>query len=175
MKFSVDKSLQILERTPIVIEELLGGLDNDWIYANEGKDTWSAFDVMGHFIEGEKTDWIPRMQIIISNDKEKKFEPFDRFKQFEESKGKNISELIQEFKKLRKKNIEIFKNTKLDETALNTTGIHPEFGKVTLRQLLATWVTHDLAHLLQISRVMTKQYEEEIGPWKKYFSVFGGR
>jgi hypothetical protein len=174
MKFSIDKSVQILERTPGVVEEILEGLDDEWIYSNEGADTWSPFDVVGHFIQGEKMDWIPRMQIILSNRAEKKFEPFDRFKQFEDSKGKNISELVKEFKKLRKKNIKILKSTKLDGAALNRKGIHPEFGEVTLRQLLATWVTHDLAHLLQISRVMAKQYKEEVGPWTKYFSVFGG-
>ena len=175
MKFSMDKSLDILERTPVIVEALLDGLDKDWIYANEGPGTWSAFDVMGHFIEGEKTDWIPRMQIILSDTTTKNFEPFDRFKQFEDSKGKNISELIATFKKLREQNLKILKNTKIDEVALKKKGIHPGLGEVTLQQLLATWVTHDLAHLLQITRVMSKQYGEEIGPWTAYFSVFGGK
>ena len=175
MKFDRERSVQILSRTPLVLETLLDGLDHQWIYANEGPDTWSAFDIMGHFIEGEKTDWIPRMQIILSNAPDKKFQKFDRFKQFEESKGKNISQLIAEFKKLREENLKILADTTLDEKTLSMTGIHPEFGDVTLRQLLSTWVTHDLAHLLQVSRVMAKQYKEEIGPWTKYFSVFGGK
>ena len=175
MKFSIEKSLEILERTPVVIKKMLDGLNDEWIYANEGDNTWSAFDVMGHLIEGEKSDWIPRMQIILSDSPEKKFEPFDRFKQFEESKGKNISQLIAEFKRLRQKNIKILKDAKIDKAALARKGIHPGLGEVTLQQLLATWVTHDLAHLLQISRVMVKQYREEIGPWEAYFSVFGGK
>ena len=175
MKFDRERSVQILSRTPLVLETLLDGLDHQWIYANEGPDTWNAFDIMGHFIEGEKTDWIPRMQIILSNAPDKKFQKFDRFKQFEESKGKNISQLIAEFKKLREENLKILADTTLDEKTLSMTGIHPEFGDVTLRQLLSTWVTHDLAHLLQVSRVMAKQYKEEIGPWTKYFSVFGGK
>jgi len=175
MKFDRERSVQILSRTPLVLETLLDGLDHQWIYANEGPDTWNAFDIMGHFIEGEKTDWIPRMQIILSNAPDKKFQKFDRFKQFEQSKGKNISQLIAEFKKLREENLKILADTTLDEKTLSMTGIHPEFGDVTLRQLLSTWVTHDLAHLLQVSRVMAKQYKEEIGPWTKYFSVFGGK
>lgn len=175
MKFDKERSVQILSRTPFVLETLLGGLDEQWIYANEGPGSWSAFDIMGHFIEGEKTDWIPRMRIILSNVPDKKFEKFDRYKQFEESKGKNISQLIAEFKRLREENLKILEDTTLDEKTLSMTGIHPEFGNVTLKQLLSTWVTHDLAHVLQVSRVMAKQYKEEIGPWTKYFSVFGGK
>jgi hypothetical protein len=171
MKFNLEKSIQILERTPIVVEVLLQGLDDEWIYSNEGRDTWSPFDVVGHYIQGEKTDWIPRMQIILGNGS-KKFQVFDRTKMFEDSKGKNLSQLIDEFKSLRKQNLDILRNARLDEKNLSMTGIHPEFGDVTLKQLLSTWVTHDLAHLVQISRVMTKQYKEEIGPWPKYFSVF---
>ncbi|MBS1598020.1 MAG: DinB family protein [Bacteroidetes bacterium] len=172
MKFDINKSIQILERTPSVIEEFLTGLDDEWLCSNEGADTWSPFDVIGHLIEGEKTDWIPRMQIILSKSPDKKFVPFDRFKQFNDNKSKAISELLLEFHQLRRDNIEILKSTTIDEHTLGMTGIHPEFGHITLKQLLATWVTHDLAHILQISRVMAKQYKEEIGPWTKYFSVF---
>jgi len=172
MKFSIEQSLDILERTPAVLKKLLDGLHDEWIYSNEGGDTWSPFDVMGHLIQGEKLDWIPRMKIILNDSAEKKFEPFDRFKQFEESEGKHLSQLIAEFKKRRKQNLKILRNTRLDEKILNRKGIHPEFGEVTLKQLLATWVVHDLAHILQVSRTMAKQYKDEIGPWTKYFSVF---
>jgi len=171
MKFDLEKSIQILERTPLVVEDMLKGLDDEWIHATEGNNTWSPFDVVGHYIQGEKTDWIPRMQIILGKGS-KKFEVFDRTKMFEDSKGKNLSQLIGEFKSLRKQNLEILSHTRLDEETLGMTGIHPEFGEVTLKQMLSAWVTHDLAHLVQISRVMAKQHKAEIGPWTKYFSVF---
>jgi len=171
MKFDLEKSIHILERTPLIVEVLLKGLDDEWVFATEGNNTWSAFDVVGHFIQGEKTDWIPRMQIILGKGS-KKFQVFDRTKMFEDSKGKNLSQLIEEFKSLRKQNLEILTRTHLDEEILSMTGIHPEFGEVTLKQMLSAWVTHDLAHLVQISRVMAKQYKLEIGPWTKYFSVF---
>jgi hypothetical protein len=129
---------------------------------------------MGHLIHGEKTDWVPRMMIILDG-KDKKFTPFDRFAQFEESKGKTLAGLLAEFTNLRSKNLSKLKKLNLTDEELNKTGIHPEFGEVTLRQLLATWVVHDLGHINQISRVMAKQYEEEIGPWFKYFSVFNPR
>ncbi len=172
MKFTIDKSIEILERTPVVIEKLLGGLNDEWLCANEGKDTWSPFDVVGHLIQGEKEDWIPRMKIILSDGPNKKFTPFDRFKQFNDDIGKTMTQLIDEFAALRKQNLAILKSTTLDEMALTKKGIHPEFGEVTLKQLLSTWVTHDLAHLCQITRTMAKQYKEEMGPWPKYFSIF---
>jgi hypothetical protein len=171
MLFNIKESLKILERTPGILENLLSGLDEEWIFSNEGKDTWSPYDVIGHLIHGEKTDWIPRMKFIL-NEKNKQFIPFDRFAQFENSKGKTMAELLGEFKRLRIENLRILREINFNEEMLIRTGIHPEFGIVTLRQLLATWVVHDLGHLGQISRVMAKQYEEEIGPWVKYFSIF---
>jgi uncharacterized damage-inducible protein DinB len=171
MQFNISESCEILERTPAVLITLLNNLDQKWISNNEGKNSWSPYDVLGHLIHGEKTDWIPRMLIILGEG-DKKFTPFDRLAQFEDSKGKSMSELLDEFKSLRRESLIKLKSLHLSEQMLNMKGIHPEFGEVSLKQLLSTWVVHDLAHLCQISRVMAKQYGEEIGPWVKYFSIF---
>jgi hypothetical protein len=171
MKFELKKSLEILERTPRVLTELLAGLSDEWIYSKEGENTWSPFDVVGHLVHGERTDWITRMKIILEHSTALPFAPFDRFAQFEGSKGKNIVLLLEEFTRLRQENLRILKNTPLDEDALDAKGIHPAFGEVSLRQLLATWTAHDLAHLVQINRVMAKQYKEAVGPWQAYLSV----
>ncbi|MFI5135299.1 MAG: DinB family protein, partial [Chitinophagales bacterium] len=124
-----------------------------------------------HLINGEKTDWIPRMKIILSKDGDKRFEPFDRFAQFKESKGKSLQQLIDEFKTLREKSIDELKKANLSDEDLEKTGIHPEFGTVTLKQHLSSWVVHDLGHIAQIARVMAKQYHDEVGPWKKYLTI----
>ena len=172
MQFNLQESLDILKRTPAILELLLSGLDNKWVISNEGENTWSPYDVVGHLIFGEKTDWIPRMKIILGDGEVKRFIPFDRFAQFQESKGKTSGDLLSEFKKLRAENLKILEAAGVSAELLEKKGIHPEFGEVTLRQLLSTWVVHDLGHLAQITRVMAKQYREEIGPWVKYFSVF---
>ena len=171
MLFDLNKSIEILERTPYVLTTLLQGLSNEWLFNNEGGSTWSPYDITGHYIEGEKTDWIPRMRIILSNDDDKRFVPFNRFAQLNNDKNKPINVLLKEFTERRKNNIIELKNANIDEEKLNKKGIHPEFGEVTLRQLLAAWVAHDLNHISQISRVMAKQYKEEIGPWTKYISI----
>ena len=171
MKFDMNKSLQILERTPQVVEVLLKGLDEEWIINNEGGNTWSPYDVVGHFVIAEKTNWIPRIKSITGTDSSKKFPPFDRFGMFEDSKGKSLGDLIEEFKRLRKQNVLQLKSIVTSESLLDQTGIHPEFGEVTLRQLLSTWVVHDFTHLSQIIRVMAKQYKEATGPWAAYLSV----
>jgi hypothetical protein len=170
MKFDLNKSIEILERTPSVIEAMLKGVSEDWIMNNEGGDTWSPYDTVGHLIHGEKTDWVVRMEVILLN-KNKEFMPFDRFAQFNESKGKSLQMLIDEFKTLRKKNMAKLQLKKIEMFDLHKTGIHPAFGKVTLKQLLATWVVHDLNHIAQIARVMAKQYKTEVGPWVEYLSV----
>ena len=170
MQFDVQQAITILERTPLVVETLLLGLDSKWIMSNEGADTWSPFDIIGHYIHGEKTDWVPRMNIILGNG-DKHFEPFDRFAQYRDSKGKTIEQLLNEFKQLRKENINTLKDAGITEEKLNLTGIHPKFGTVTLRQLLSTWVTHDLNHINQVARVMAKQYKEEVGPWTEYIAI----
>ncbi len=170
MEFDIDKSIEILERTPRVVEDLLKGLSDDWIMHNEGAETWSPYDVVGHLIHAEKTDWVPRMDKILL-DGDKKFEAFDRFAQFKESKGKSLATLISEFKTLRKESIATLHRKNITSADLMKKGIHPAFGEVTLRQLLSTWVVHDFTHLAQIVRVMAKQYKEETGPWIEYLGV----
>jgi len=169
--FELQKTLDLLERTPAVLNNLLRGLPEDWTLINEGADTWSAFDIVGHLIHGEKTDWIPRLEIILSNKSDKTFEPFDRFAQFEASKGKRLEELLDEFSALRKKNLEIVRSKNLYPADFSKTGTHPVFGTVTLAQLLATWAVHDLNHLSQISRVMAKHYKYEVGPWIEFLGI----
>ena len=171
MDFNVSKSLEILERTPAVLQTLLSGLSDKWIMNNEGANTWSPYDIIGHLIHGEKTDWVTRAKIILSGSGDKNFVPFDRFAQFENSRGKSLKELLDEFAELREENIKFISSLNINEQMLNKTGIHPEFGNVTLRQLLAAWTAHDLGHIAQITRVMAKQYKEETGPWVKYLPV----
>ena len=171
MTFDLNLSLQILERTPAVLETLLSGLTDDWTMTNEGEDTWSAYDIIGHLIQGEKKDWLPRTEIILDENSTKAFEPFDRFAQFEASKGKTLTQLLQEFKELRTANIQKLKVLNLIEMDLDKTGTHPAFGEVTLRQHLATWTVHDLGHISQITRVMAKQLRSEVGPGLEYLPI----
>lgn len=174
MQFDLEKSIEILERTPQVLHTLLSGLSAEWTMSNEGPETWSPFDVVGHLIHGEKTDWIPRMQLILAGSQEP-FPVFDRFAQFEESAGKTMQELLQRFSQLRNENINTLKSSKLSALDLGMVGIHPEFGEITLKQLLATWTAHDLGHIHQISRVMARQYQDEVGPWIRYLGVLASR
>ena len=171
MKFELARSIDFLGRTPQLLKTFIQDLPEDWVHATEGPDTWSAYDVIGHLIQGELNDWIPRAEIMLSDSVDKNFTPFDRFAQFELSKGKSLTQLLDEFALLRQKNLEILKSWNLTEADYSKTGIHPEFVKVTLEQLLATWVTHDLGHIAQISRVLAKQYKEAAGPWTAYISV----
>jgi hypothetical protein len=170
MEFKLADAIPILERTPQVVSLLLRNLPACWTHQNEGDDTWTAFDVIGHYIHGEKTDWIPRLKIILGNG-DKHFIPFDRFAQFNESKGKSLEQLLDEFATLRKKNIIELTEIAPDDAALSKKGIHPQFGEVSLRELLSAWVVHDLTHINQIVRVMAKQYEKAVGPWKEYMGI----
>jgi hypothetical protein len=171
MNFSFSKSIEILERTPGTLHTMLQGLSPEWTLTNEGPDTWSVYDIIGHLIEGEKTDWVPRMEIILSDKADKTFEPFDRFSQFEQSKGKSLAELLSEFKSLREKNLACLRSKMRNIEDITQEGIHPAFGPVTLSQLLSTWTVHDLNHIAQISRVMAKQYVTEVGPWINYLKI----
>ena len=171
MNFNLQESIALLERAPSVYRTLLSGLSESWVQCNEGEETWSAYDIMGHLIHGEKTDWLQRIEIILEESENKTFAPFDRFAQFEESKGKTMSQLLDEFEMARMKNIQRLKSKNITESYLSKTGIHPAFGQVTLRQLISTWTIHDLAHLNQATRVMMKYYKDAVGPWKKFFSV----
>jgi uncharacterized damage-inducible protein DinB len=171
MIFNLERSIQILERTPDVLHAMLHDISDEWTSNNEGGESWSVYDIIGHFIHGEKTDWIPRAEIVLSGKQDKRFVPFDRFAQFKESKGKSLAQLLDEFRLLRKKNIEYLRSNKLTDKRLEEKGIHPAFGEVTLSQLLSTWVVHDLNHIAQISRVMAKQYKAEVGPWVEYLKI----
>lgn len=171
MNFKLEQSIEILERTPIVLKNMLSGLSDEWTLANEGDETWSAYDVVGHLIHGELTDWIPRAELILSRSGSKRFAPFDRFAQFEASKGKSLAELLKTFEELRQRNIRYLRDRNISTQDLEEKGIHPEFGEVTLSQLLATWVVHDLNHIAQISRVMVKQYKGAVGPWTVFLRV----
>jgi uncharacterized damage-inducible protein DinB len=171
MKFDLVKTISVLERTPIVFKSLLNGLSKDWTLQNEGENTWSPYDVIGHLVHGERTDWIPRISIILSDTENKTFEPYDRFAQFEMSKGRTLKELLNDFETLRKNNITYLRTRNLSEKEMALGGNHPELGPVTISQLLAAWVVHDLGHIAQVSRVMAKQYKEEVGPWPKYLTI----
>jgi hypothetical protein len=171
MNFTIEKSKEILERTPDVLHTMLQGASTEWTSINEGGETWSVYDVIGHLIHGEKTDWVPRAAIILAENTDKKFKPFDRFAQFEESKGKSLPQLLEEFKILRKRNMEWLLSKQLTDKDLAKKGIHPAFGEVTLSQLLATWTVHDLNHIAQIARIMAKQYKTAVGPWIEYLGI----
>jgi DinB superfamily len=150
---------------------LLGGLPETWTASNEGPNTFSPFDVLGHLIHGERTDWIPRARIILAQGLNRRFEPYDRFAQVRESAGKSMADLLDEFGRLREENLATLRDWNLSERELALEGEHPELGPVSLRQLLATWVAHDLGHIAQTTRVMAKQYRESVGPWRVYLPV----
>lgn len=171
MRFDLQKSLEILRRTPYVLEALLKDLPDDWVMPNEGENTFSPFDVVGHLLHGEKTDWMARLQIILGDGENKNFTPYDRFAQFEESRGKTINQLLSEFKSLRAANLEVLMAIRFEPADFERTGIHPSFGPVTLRHLLSTWTVHDLSHIAQINRVMCKQYKDEVGPWIDFLPI----
>lgn len=171
MKFELATGIAVLERTPGALRALLEGLPSDWTDATEGTDTWSPWVVVGHLIHGERTDWIPRAGIILAQGADRRFAPYDRFAQFRESRGKSLAELLDEFARLRARNLATLAGWQLGEHQLALEGEHPDFGPVTLRQLLATWVAHDLGHVAQVARVMAKQYREAVGPWRGYLPI----
>lgn len=171
MKFDLHKSLEILERTPTVLKALLENLDDEWVMNNEGPGTFSPYDVIGHLIHGERTDWATRTKLILESASTPEFIPWDRFAQFENSKGKSMQELLEEFSIVRYNNLQWLKSIAITEDDLDKPGIHPVLGAVSLRNLLATWVVHDLTHIAQVTRVMAKQYTDEMGPWPEFFRI----
>jgi DinB family protein len=175
MKFELDEAIATLSRTPAALKAMLNGLSRNWVENNEGPETWSPYDVIGHLVHGERADWIPRAKIILEHGEARPFDPFDRFAQFEESKGKTLAELLEEFASLRERNLAALRDLKIGAGDLEKTGQHPALGRVTLKELLATWVTHDLDHIAQIARTMAKQYATEVGPWQAYISIIHDR
>lgn len=171
MQYELTKAIQVLERTPGTMRALLQGLDDEWLMNNEGPDTFSPYDVVGHMVHGEYTDWVARTKRILEDGETVPFDSFDRFAMYEESKGKSLDDLLDEFDDLRAKNINWLKSLNLDEKDLAKKGSHPVLGTVTLGNLLSTWVAHDLTHIAQITRVMAKQYKEAMGPWPEFFRI----
>jgi DinB family protein len=171
MNFDIDLAISVLARTPAMLQSLLRGLDDRWTRTDEGPDTFSAFDNVGHLIDGEETDWIARAQIILAQGTDRRFKPFDRLRHKARNAGRTLESLLDEFAMLRAENISLMRSWNLTPEQLELRGIHPKFGEVTLRQLLATWVVHDLGHIAQISRVMAKQYKEAVGPWVEFVPV----
>lgn len=171
MEHDLRYTMSLLARTPEALNALLRDLPDLWTSANEGEKTWSPFDIVGHLIHGERTDWIPRARMILEIGEARGFEPFDRFAQFRESQGKSLNELLDEFVDLRATNLDKLRAFNLQPNDFERRGRHPALGAVTLSELLATWVVHDLTHLHQISRVMAHQYRPAVGPWRDFLGV----
>ena len=171
MQHNLQDTIVLLTRTPTALDALLRDLPETWTLRNEGEKTWSAFDIVGHLIHGERTDWMPRAKRILQFGETKGFEPFDRLAQQRESQGKSLAHLLDEFARLRAENLNELRALNLQSEDLARRGLHPALGVVTLSQLLATWAAHDLTHLHQISRVMAHQYREAVGPWSAYLGV----
>jgi hypothetical protein len=171
VKFELNNSIDVLRRTPATIEALLSGIAEPLAQGNEGPETFGPFDVVGHLIDGEETDWMTRARIILSDAADKTFTPYDRFRHSKRNKERTLASLLEEFGRLRAANLSELESWRLTEAQLDLTGTHPTFGPVTLRELLAAWVVHDLGHIAQIARVMAKQYRDEVGPWTPFMPV----
>ena len=172
--FVLEEAMAVLSRTPAALEALLRGLPQSWVDGNEGGTTWSAYDVIGHLIHGEETDWMPRVRVILAHGDARPFDKFDRLAQFKASSERTLGDLLDEFAAARRQNLDALQTLGLSGADLDRPGRHPELGPVTLRQLLATWVAHDLDHVMQISRVLARQYSDEVGPWRAYLRVISG-
>jgi hypothetical protein len=171
MEFQLNHAKEILSRTPTTLNSLLRHFPEEWSLSNEGPESWSPFDVMGHLIHAEEADWIPRARIILEYGEKRAFEPFDRFAMFEKSIGKSLGELLDGFERLREESLKELERMSITPEMLRKRGMHPELGVVTLSQLLSTWVVHDLGHVGQIVRVMAKQYAEAVGAWRAYLPI----
>ena len=178
MKFVVAEAIALLQRTPASLQALLGGLGAEWVRGDEGPDTFSAFDVVGHLIDGEETDWLPRARLIreaVAGREPPRFEPYDRFRHRQRNRERSLASLLAEFAELRAANLEVLASWQLGDADLERPADHPSLGRVNLRQLLSAWVVHDLGHLAQAARVMAKQYKEEVGPWVPFLPVLTDR
>jgi hypothetical protein len=171
MDFETNQAIEILSRTPAALQNFLGGLTDPWIRGVEGPETFSAFDVVGHLIDGEETDWMVRARIILDRGPDPRFEPYDRFRHRARNMGRSLDSLLDEFARLRAANLDRIRSWQLTSADLDLTGLHPTFGRVSLRQLLSAWVVHDLGHVAQAARVMAKQYREAVGPWVRFLPV----
>lgn len=171
VEFNLAESIALLERTPAVLNALLRGLPDTWVRGNEGINTWNAFDIVGHLVFAERTDWMPRARILLENGEARPFDPFDRFAQMKETQGKSLDQLLESFSTLRSESLSALQSLNLKQEDLVRRGKHPALGSVTLSELLASWTVHDLTHLHQLSRTMAYQYREAVGPWSAYLGV----
>jgi len=171
MEQNLQDTVSLLTRTPAALNALLRDLPEAWTFANEGEGTWSAFDVVGHLIHGERTDWMSRARRILEFGESRPFEAFDRLGHERESEGKSLGQLLDEFARLRSENLDELRGLNLRQEDFARRGRHPALGVVTLSELLATWAAHDLTHLHQVSRSMAHQYREAVGPWSRYLGV----
>jgi DinB superfamily len=170
-KFNLNETIALLERIPASVDALLRGLSDLWVRDNEGKDTWSPYDIVGHLIFGEQTDWMPRVRMILDHGEARPFEPFDRLAQMRGSQHTPLEKLLDDFTRLRKESLTALRALNLQPEDLSRRGRHPALGVVTLSELLAAWAVHDLTHLHQLSRVMAYQYRDAVGPWSAYMGV----
>lgn len=171
MAHNLEDTVALLARTPAALDALLRDLPESWTRRNEGGNTFTAFDIVGHLIHGERTDWMSRAKMILRDGESREFEKFDRRAQERESRGRSLPELLDEFRRLRAENLGELRAMHLTPPDLERRGKHPALGTVTLSQLLATWAAHDLTHLHQLSRVLAHQYREAVGPWSAYLGV----
>ena len=171
MEFELEKASEVLRSTPAVVRSMASGLSDDWTASSRDQNSWGVFDVVGHLIHADETDWVPRAEVILAQGDDRNFPTFDRFGQFEKAQGKTLGLLLDEFDEVRRECLATLRDWDLTDEQLELRGVHPEFGEVSLRQLLATWVVHDLTHIRQIAIIMAKKYEEAVGPWKGYLSI----
>jgi len=174
MQFRLEQALEVLDRTPAVLRAMLSGLSDGWLHGTRGPDTFSPFDVVGHLITGEKTDWLTRTRLILESGAARPFPKYDRYAQFEASRGRSLVDLLDEFQRLRTENLGTLRALRLAPSDLARKGLHPALGEVTLEHLLATWAAHDLNHIAQIARTMAWQYEGAVGPWREYLGALKG-
>ncbi|MFD1032582.1 DinB family protein [Metaplanococcus flavidus] len=171
MNFRFEEAIQLLARTPASLEMFLSGLPEGWIHCNEGEGTWNAEEVIAHLIEAEISNWIPRIETLLREGESRPFPPFDRFAHLDTSADTTLEQKLAAFKEIRRSNLEKLKDLVNNDKDLDLRGTHPEFGSVTLRELLSTWVVHDLTHISQITRVMAERYRQDVGPWQQYLSI----
>jgi hypothetical protein len=171
MTFELERAVEVLQRTPVVLRAMLEGVSDGWSLSNYGEATFSPFDVVGHLIHGERTNWMVRARSILQHGEAKEFPPFDRYAMYEASKGKSLTELLRTFELLRTNNLAELRSLQLTPAKLQSRGKHPDLGVVTLEQLLATWVVHDLGHTHQIAKAMAYQYRDAVGPWRKLLTI----
>ena len=174
LPFTLPEALALLARTPALLEIWLSALPDHWVLASEGGDTWSTVEIVGHLLHGERTDWLPRARLILQEGASRPFAPFDRTAMLRQFEGRSLGRLLEEFADARAQNLRELERLQLEDTDLALEGCHPQLGVVTLRQLLATWVAHDLDHVAQIARVLAQQYADEVGPWRAYLRIISG-